>query len=155
MLSLTEIVSIVKDLALIVTNVTLAILAFRQARTISRQVEATERMLYAQNAIGINCSLVRQTIQERLWLAVENSGPATALNVICNIHSQNGKIKKGFHVGPLSVKALRNLYINKFQNLYPTIVEAEWKAINPLGQEYTGHTRLKTAEARTTDEQIS
>jgi len=155
MLSLTEIVSIVKDLALIITNVTLAILAFRQARTILRQVEATERMLYAQNAIGISCSLVRQTTQDQLWLVVENSGPATALNVICNIHSQNGKIKRGFGVGPLGVKALRHFYVDQFQNLHPTIVEAEWKATNALGRDYDGHTWLPTAEAKTTIEPIS
>jgi len=155
MLSWPEIVSIVKDLALVITNITLAMLAFRQARNVSRQVETTERMLYAQNAIGIHCGLLRQAHIDRLWLVIENSGPGAALNVTCNVHSQNGKMRKGLAVGPLGVGAVRHFFLDQFQNLHPTIVEAEWKATNALGRDYDGHTWLPTAEAKTTIEPIS
>src|SRR5208282_6289857 len=74
---------------------------YRQAKVIMEQVQTAKQTLYAQNQTGVSGHLLRHVAFDQLWLVVTNSGPAPALNVTCNVKSENGKAEWGFPVGPL------------------------------------------------------
>jgi hypothetical protein len=155
MASWADIFSIAKDLVLTLTNVILALVAYRQARIIADQAQTAKQTLYAQNQIGVSAHLLRHVAFDQLWLVMTNSGPASALGVNCNAKSQKGNMQTGFAVGPLGVGEEKNFALGQFSNLHPAVIEVGWTAINPLGQSLDGHIWLPTAEAKTTTEHIS